>query len=149
VDEFRYLGILFMRDSRLELEMDRWIAATSAVMRALLWSGVVNKLVHVRSCPQLWSQDLGSDQKKEVADTRSCLGHRMRSVTIRSHTFLPNDFNSFFTRFEKDNTMQTDEAKKKTLQPRNSAFTFTIEDVVKALRRTKETSSPGPDNVVI
>ncbi|KAF0024602.1 hypothetical protein F2P81_023404 [Scophthalmus maximus] len=63
-----------------------------------------------------------------------------------SHASLPNDLNSFYTRFEKDNTIQLDEFRT-TLQPSSCALTFNTEDVVSVLRRTKETSSPGPDNI--
>ena len=33
VEEFKYLGILLTCDGRLEFEMDRWIGASSAVIR--------------------------------------------------------------------------------------------------------------------
>ncbi|TWW65231.1 hypothetical protein D4764_21G0001310 [Takifugu flavidus] len=44
VEEFRYLGILFTSEGRMERgEIDRWIGAASAVMRALNRSVVVKK----------------------------------------------------------------------------------------------------------
>ena len=42
--QFKYLGILFMSDGRLEREMDRQIGASSAVMRELLWSVLVKNI---------------------------------------------------------------------------------------------------------
>ena len=42
-EEFKYLGILFTSDGRLEREMDRRIGASSAVMRALLRSIMVKR----------------------------------------------------------------------------------------------------------
>ena len=35
VEEFRYLGVLFTSEGRMEREIDRWIGAASAVMRTL------------------------------------------------------------------------------------------------------------------
>jgi len=42
-EEFKYFAILFMNDGELELEMDRQIGASSAVMRVLLRSVVVKR----------------------------------------------------------------------------------------------------------
>lgn len=45
VEEFKYFGVLFTSDGRLEWEMDGRIGASSSVMRALLQSVIVkNKL---------------------------------------------------------------------------------------------------------
>ena len=41
--EFKYLGVLFTSEGKMEREMDRWIGAASAVMRALYRSVVVKK----------------------------------------------------------------------------------------------------------
>lgn len=35
VEEFKYLGILFMTEGRMEQEINRWIRVVSAEMRAL------------------------------------------------------------------------------------------------------------------
>ncbi len=41
VEELKYLGVLFMREGRMEREIDRWIGAASAVMRSMYWSDVL------------------------------------------------------------------------------------------------------------
>ena len=41
--EFKYLGVLFTSEGKMEREMDRRIGAASAVMRALYQSVVVKK----------------------------------------------------------------------------------------------------------
>ncbi|KAK3550042.1 hypothetical protein QTP86_018660 [Hemibagrus guttatus] len=43
VEEFKYLGVLFMSEGRMDLEIDRWIGAAAAVMRSMYWSVVVKK----------------------------------------------------------------------------------------------------------
>nr|XP_054604257.1 uncharacterized protein LOC129165341 [Nothobranchius furzeri] len=43
VEEFKYLGVLFTSEGKLEREIDRWIGAASAVMRALYRSVVVKR----------------------------------------------------------------------------------------------------------
>jgi len=43
VEEFKYLGVLFTSEGRMEREIDGWIGAASAVMWALHWSVVVKK----------------------------------------------------------------------------------------------------------
>ena len=61
--EFKYLGVLFTSEGKMEREMDRRIGAVSAVMRALYRSVVVKKelsrkaklSVHLPSNPHLWS----------------------------------------------------------------------------------------------
>ena len=35
VEEFKYLGVLFTSEGRMECEIDRWIGAAAAVMRSL------------------------------------------------------------------------------------------------------------------
>ena len=42
--EFKYLRVLFTSEGKMELEIDRWIGAASAVMRALYQSVVVKEL---------------------------------------------------------------------------------------------------------
>ena len=43
VEEFKYLGVLFTSEGRMEREIDRWIGAAAAVMRLLYRSVVVKK----------------------------------------------------------------------------------------------------------
>ncbi|KAK3557275.1 hypothetical protein QTP70_026276 [Hemibagrus guttatus] len=43
VEEFKYLGVLFMIEGRMDLEIDRRIAAAAAVMRSMYRSVVVKK----------------------------------------------------------------------------------------------------------
>ncbi|TWW78139.1 R2 Retrovirus-related Pol polyprotein from type I retrotransposable element [Takifugu flavidus] len=65
VEEFKYLGVLFTSEGRMEREIDRRIGAASAVMRTLHRSLVVKRAelkgealdlpVDLRSYPHLWS----------------------------------------------------------------------------------------------
>jgi len=68
--ELKYLGVLFTSEGKKEREMDRWIGAASAVMRALYRSIVVKLLIY-RSIyvTTLTSRALGSDRKNEIGDT--------------------------------------------------------------------------------
>ncbi|KAK3567864.1 hypothetical protein QTP86_027337 [Hemibagrus guttatus] len=43
VEEFKYLGVLFTSEGRMDHEIDRWIGAAAAVMRSMYWSVVVKK----------------------------------------------------------------------------------------------------------
>ncbi|KAK3536250.1 hypothetical protein QTP86_000153 [Hemibagrus guttatus] len=43
VEEFKYLGVLFKSEGRMDLEIDRWIGAVAAVMRSMYRSVVVKK----------------------------------------------------------------------------------------------------------
>ncbi|KAK3507907.1 hypothetical protein QTP70_002569 [Hemibagrus guttatus] len=43
VEEFKYLGVLFTSEGRMDREIDRRIGATAAVMRSMYWSVVVKK----------------------------------------------------------------------------------------------------------
>ncbi|KAK3518681.1 hypothetical protein QTP70_007172 [Hemibagrus guttatus] len=43
VEEFKYLGVLFMIEERMDREIDRWIGAAAAVMRSMYQSVVVKK----------------------------------------------------------------------------------------------------------
>ena len=54
VEEFKNLGILVKTDGRLEQEMDRWIGALSAVMRALLWFVVVKRELSQKAKPPIY-----------------------------------------------------------------------------------------------
>ncbi len=43
VEEFKYLGVLFTSEGRMQREIDRRIGASSAVMRSMYWSVMVKK----------------------------------------------------------------------------------------------------------
>ncbi|KAI3361665.1 hypothetical protein L3Q82_002028 [Scortum barcoo] len=43
VEEFKYLGVLFTSEGKMEREMDKWIGAASAVLRTLVCSVVVKR----------------------------------------------------------------------------------------------------------
>ena len=77
VEELEYLGILFTSDGKLEREMDRWIGASSAVMRLLLWSVVVKKELN-------WKAKLSIYWSIFVA-TLIC-GHEIWIVTERTRS---------------------------------------------------------------
>ncbi|KAI3370473.1 hypothetical protein L3Q82_025235 [Scortum barcoo] len=66
VEEFKYLGVLFTSEGKMEREIDRRIGAASAVMRSVYRTVVVKKElsrkaealdlpVNLRSHPHLWS----------------------------------------------------------------------------------------------
>ncbi|KAI3358099.1 hypothetical protein L3Q82_003107 [Scortum barcoo] len=67
VEEFKYLGVLFTSEGKMEREIDRRIGAVSAVMRLVYRTVVVKKelsrkaklsiyrSIYVRSHPHLWS----------------------------------------------------------------------------------------------
>lgn len=67
--------------------------------------------------------------------------HRIIQVADSNPTSLPNDLNS---RFETDNSTQMAETLS-SLELGDTTLTF--ETVVRALRRTRVNSSPGPDNI--
>lgn len=73
-------------------------------------------------------------------------GCRYIQVAGSSPTSLPNDLNSFYTRFETDNSTQL-ETIISTLKPGDTALTISTEEVVQALKKTKVKSAPGPDNI--
>lgn len=66
-------------------------------------------------------------------------------VAGSSFTSLPNDLNSY-TRFEKDNSTQL-ESIVSTLRPDDSGLNINTSEVVRALKRTKKNTAPGPDNI--
>ncbi|KAI3377883.1 hypothetical protein L3Q82_008468 [Scortum barcoo] len=66
VEEFKYLGVLFTSEGKMEREIDRRIGAASAVMRSVYWTVVVKKELSRKaklsiyrsiyaSHPHLWS----------------------------------------------------------------------------------------------
>lgn len=80
--KFKYLGVLFMRDEKMEQE--RWTGGLGRPLlkcrrfTGLLWCSRVQPqgeafdlLVCLRSDPHLWSWALGSDRMDKVADTSS------------------------------------------------------------------------------
>ena len=56
---------------------------------------------------------------------------------------LPNDLNSFFSRFEKDNGTKL-ESIISSLRPDDSVLTINASEVMRALKRTKKNTTPGP-----
>ncbi len=58
VDEFKYLGVLFTREGRMEREIDRRIGAASAVVQSMYRSVVVKKELKQ-----------GHDRKDKIPDT--------------------------------------------------------------------------------
>ena len=63
MEEFKYLGVLFMSEGRRQREIDRRIGAAAAVMQSLYQSVVVKKEskgkaldlpVNLHSYPHLW-----------------------------------------------------------------------------------------------
>ncbi len=58
VEEFKYLGVLFTREGRMEREIDRRIGAASAVVRSMYRSVVVKKELKQ-----------GHDRKDKIPDT--------------------------------------------------------------------------------
>ncbi|MDF4355550.1 hypothetical protein P3445_23995, partial [Vibrio parahaemolyticus] len=59
VEEFKYLGILFTSEGRMEREIDRRIGAASAVMQALNWSIVVKRELSQKAKLSIyWSSNL-------------------------------------------------------------------------------------------
>ena len=80
LDSFKYLGVLFTCERRMDCEIDRRIGAAAAVMQSLYRSVVVKRElsrkaklsilpVSLRSCPHLWSWTLGHDRKNKIQDT--------------------------------------------------------------------------------
>jgi len=72
VEEFKYLGVLFMSEGRTEREIDRQTGVVSAVLPTLHRPDIVKKLaepegkaldltVNLYSYPHLWSRAMGSD----------------------------------------------------------------------------------------
>ncbi|KAK3568587.1 hypothetical protein QTP86_009401 [Hemibagrus guttatus] len=64
VEEFKYLGVLFTSEGRMDREIDRWIGAAAAVMWSMYQSVLVKKElrgealdlpVNLRSYSHLWS----------------------------------------------------------------------------------------------
>ncbi|KAG8007313.1 hypothetical protein GBF38_012653, partial [Nibea albiflora] len=72
--------------------------------------------------------------------------HKPIQVAGSSSTSLPDDLNAFYTRFETDNSTQIAETLS-SLEHGGTTLTFKTDEVVRALRRIRENSSPGPDNI--
>ncbi|KAL1252568.1 hypothetical protein QQF64_017261 [Cirrhinus molitorella] len=49
VEKFKYLGVLFTSEGRMEHEIDRWIGAAAAVMQLMYRSVVVKKELSLRA----------------------------------------------------------------------------------------------------
>ncbi|TWW77456.1 Transposon TX1 uncharacterized 149 kDa protein ORF 2 [Takifugu flavidus] len=72
VEEFKYLGVLFTSEGRMEREIDRQIGAASAVMRILHRS--VDLPVDLRSYPHLWLAGLYLRDRVRSSAIREELG---------------------------------------------------------------------------
>ncbi|KAL1278232.1 hypothetical protein QQF64_024905 [Cirrhinus molitorella] len=85
---------------------------------------------------------------KTMASINNAAASNPKTIQVEGSSLnsLPDDLNSFFTRFESDNSTQL-EVIRSQFKPDNSAFIFSTQDVVRAFRGTKERSSPGPDNI--
>lgn len=105
------------------------------VRRAIKTAKVEEKCIK-RNLRSAW-QGLETMAAVNIAATN----HRIIKVADSNPTSLPNDLNS---RFETDNSTQVAE----TLSSLELAdTTLAFETVLRALRRTRVNSSPGPDNV--
>ena len=72
--------------------------------------------------------------------------HKPIQVDGCNTTSLPNDLNSFFSRFEMDNSTEL-KTIISSLHPGDTTITFSREEVVRALKRTKLNTATGPDNI--
>ena len=72
--------------------------------------------------------------------------HRTIQVAGSNPASLPNNLNSIFSRFETDNTTQL-EAIISSLKPAAVEISYNREETVRAFRRNKEDTTPGPDNI--
>ncbi|XDV26977.1 hypothetical protein PO909_030586 [Leuciscus waleckii] len=75
VEEFKYLGVLFTSEGRLERETDRRISAASAVMRSMYRSVVVKKELSRKAKLSIYRSiyvptlTYGHDRKDKIPDT--------------------------------------------------------------------------------
>ncbi|KAJ0019265.1 hypothetical protein NQD34_006834 [Periophthalmus magnuspinnatus] len=112
MEEFKYLGVLFMGEGRREHEIDSWISAVSAVMRSLYGTVLVKQsfgkaepsIYRLVSVPvptyghEIWvlTEKTGSRLQAATMARRS-LGDRVRSLVTRkediyiyTHTHINN-----------------------------------------------------------
>ncbi|KAK3516276.1 hypothetical protein QTP70_008643 [Hemibagrus guttatus] len=54
VEEFKYLGVLFTSEGRMDREIDRRVGAAAAVMRSMYWSVVVKKELSRKAKPSIY-----------------------------------------------------------------------------------------------
>ncbi|KAK3566125.1 hypothetical protein QTP86_026019 [Hemibagrus guttatus] len=86
VEEFKYLGVLFMSEGRMDREIDRWIGAAAAVVRSMYRSVVVSiyQSIYVPTLTyghELWfmTERIRSRiQAAEMSFLRSVAGHSLR-----------------------------------------------------------------------
>lgn len=72
--------------------------------------------------------------------------HRTIQVAGNNTSSLPDDLNAFFTRFESDNSTQLHDSRA-ALTSSSSPLILNTREVVKALMKTRESCSSGPDNI--
>ncbi|KAK3533017.1 hypothetical protein QTP70_006234 [Hemibagrus guttatus] len=75
VEEFKYLGVLFTSEGRMDREIDRWIGAVAAVTRSMYRSVVVKKETSRKAKLSIYQSiyvpnlSYGHDQKDKIPDT--------------------------------------------------------------------------------
>ncbi|KAK3561458.1 hypothetical protein QTP86_002817 [Hemibagrus guttatus] len=92
VEEFKYLGVLFTSEGRMDHEIDRWISAAAAVMRSM-YRSVVVKSIYVPTLTyghELWvmTERIRSRiQAAEMSFLRSVVGRSLRDRVRSSITW--------------------------------------------------------------
>ncbi|KAG5263664.1 hypothetical protein AALO_G00267280 [Alosa alosa] len=82
---------------------------------------------------------------KTMAAVNTVLDFRPVCVADNSEESLPNEFYSFYTRFDKDHQSQLADIISR-LTP-SDPITITVESVVECLKRTQIKKAPGPDHI--
>ncbi|XDV39599.1 hypothetical protein PO909_008816 [Leuciscus waleckii] len=89
VEEFKYLGVLFTSEGRMEREIDRQIGAASAVMRSLYRSVVVKKELSRKAKLLIY---------RSIYVPTLTYGHELRVMTERTRSWIQAAEMSFFRR---------------------------------------------------
>ncbi|KAK3554235.1 hypothetical protein QTP70_020094 [Hemibagrus guttatus] len=94
VEEFKYLGVLFTSEGRMDREIDRWIGAAAAVMRSMYRSVVVKKELSRKAklsiyqsiyVPTLnYGHELWIMTERLVSDTRTSQSHLANNSCMAS-----------------------------------------------------------------
>ncbi|KAI3362094.1 hypothetical protein L3Q82_012420 [Scortum barcoo] len=71
VEEFKYLGVLFMSEGKLECEIDRRIGAASPVMQSVCWTFVVKSKGEALYLPVSLHSTLICDDRRSLENTSS------------------------------------------------------------------------------
>ncbi|TWW62415.1 hypothetical protein D4764_04G0010620 [Takifugu flavidus] len=89
VEEFKYLRILFMSESRMERKMDRWIGAASAVMRVLNRTVMVKKELSWKAKLSIYQSifvpdhELWVTERSRVQAAEMSFLHRVAGLSLR------------------------------------------------------------------